>query len=380
MPSSHLHAFIDQFDGVEPVTLDPAEVLSDLVELPDPRAKRGVRHSFAHLLVIMVCSVVAGAKTLVEMAEWAADTARSELQVHGIGAPHATTLARVFERLDAATLELLVSDWAQKINSPVAIAVDGKEMRGAKNGKGSRVHLLSALDQDSHAVLAQVSVSEKTNEITAFPVLLDHFMDLKGVVVTADALHTQTGHAHYLAQRGAHYVFTVKGNQPTLLEQLEQNPWKEVPDEDRVRTFANGRVIFRTTKCAKLSPGIRFPHAEQAIQIIRKSRKQGQKTWHIETVYAVTSLPTQLASPARIGALIRGHWSIENSLHWRRDVVWQEDKSQIRTANSPQVMAILRNIAITLLKRAGYKNIAKATRTLRNHPAHALKIVGFNSN
>lgn len=380
MPSSHLHAFVDQFDGVEPVRLDPSEVLSALVELPDPRAKRGVRHSFAHLLVIMVCSVVAGAKTLVEMAEWAADTARTELQAHGIGTPHATTLARVFERLDAAAMELLLSDWAQKVDSPAAIAVDGKEVRGAKNGEGTRVHLMSALNQDSHAVLAQVSVSDKTNEITAFPVLLDHFMDLKGVVVTADALHTQTGHARYLAQRGAHYVFTVKANQPTLLDQLEQSPWIEVPNGDRIRTRANGRVMIRTIKCATLSPGIRFPHAEQAIQIIRKSRKQGHKTWHTETVYAVTSLPTHLASPPQLAAVIRGHWSIENALHWRRDVVWQEDKSQIRTANSPHVMAILRNIAITLLKRAGYKNIAKATRKLRNHPDQALKIVGLNSN
>lgn len=380
MPPSHLHAFIDQFDGVEPVKLDPAEVLSGLVELPDPQAKRGVRHSFAHLLVIMVCSVVAGAKTLVEMAEWAADTARTELQAHGIGTPHATTLARVFERLDAAAMELLLPDWAQKVDSPAAIAVDGKEVRGANNGKVSRVHLLSALNQEIHAVLAQVSVNEKTNEITAFPVLLDHFMDLKGVVVTADALHTQTGHARYLAQLGAHYVFTVKANQLTLFDQLEQSPWREVPDGDRIRTRANGRVIIRTTKCAMLSPGIRFPHAEQAIQIIRESRKQGHKTWHTETVYAVTSLPTHQASPAHLTALIRGHWSIENALHWRRDVVWQEDKSQIRTANSLHIMASLRNIAITLLKRAGYKNIAKATRQLRNHPDQALKIAGFNSN
>ncbi|PQZ87720.1 hypothetical protein CQ018_17395 [Arthrobacter sp. MYb227] len=177
----------------------------------------------------------------------------------------------------------------------------------------------------------------------------------QGIVVTADSLHTQTGHARYLAQRGAHYVFTVKANQPTLLAQLEQNPWEKVPDGDRVRTVANGKVIFRAIKCATRNPWIRFLHAEQAIQIIRKSRKQDLKTWHTETIYAVTSLPTHLASPAQLAALIRGHWSIENSLYWRRDVVWQEDKSQVLTANSPHMMSILRNIAITLLKRAGCK-------------------------
>ena len=379
MPSSHLHAFIDQFDGLDPVNIDPREVLAALAGLPDPRAKRGIRHSFAHLLVIMVCSVVAGAKTLVEMAEWAADTARTELAAHGIGAPHATTLARVLERLDAPAMDLMVSDWVQKIGNPVAIAVDGKEMRGAKNGKGTRVHLLAAINQDTHAVLAQVSVAEKTNEITAFPVLMDHFMDLKDVVVTADALHTQKGHALYLHGRGAHYICTVKGNQPTLLEQLEQSPWEMVPVGNRTRTTANGRTIIRTVKCATLSPGIRFPHAEQAIQITRKSRPFGATLWHTEIVYAVTSLPTHQASPAQLGAWVRGHWGIENGLHWRRDVVWQEDKSQIRTGSSPHVMAILRNIAITMLKRAGHRNIAKATRRLRNHPDQALKIVGFSS-
>lgn len=379
MPSSHLHAFIDQFNGVQPVILNPDEVLAALVDLPDPRARRGVRHHFAHLLVIMVCSVVAGAKTMVEMAEWASDTARTELASHGIGTPHATTLARVFERLDAATMDLLVSDWAQALGKPTAIAVDGKELRGAKNGKGTRVHLMAAINQDTGAVLAQVSVSEKTNEITAFPTLMDHFKDLSGVVVTADALHTQTGHARYLFGRGAHYIFTVKANQPSLLNQLMDSPWDQVPAGNRSRVKANGRTMIRTIKCATLSPGISFPHAQQAIEITRKSQVAGSKTWHIETVYAVTSLPTHQASPGQLGGWVRGHWSIENSLHWRRDVVWDEDRSQVRTGNSPWVMAILRNIAITLLKRQGNKNIAKATRRLKNHPLQALEIVGISS-
>lgn len=161
MPSSHLHAFIDQFVRLDPVNIDPHEILAALAGLPDPRDKSGVRHSFAHLLVIMVCSVVAWAKTLVELAEWAADTARTELAAHGIGTPHATTLACVLERLDAPAVDLMVSDWAQKIGNPVEIAVDGKEMCGAKNGNGTRIRLLAAINQDTNAVLAQVSVAEE---------------------------------------------------------------------------------------------------------------------------------------------------------------------------------------------------------------------------
>lgn len=379
MQSSHLQAFVDQFSVPEPVVLDPSSVLAALAQLPDPRARRGVRHQFAHLVLIMVCSVLAGAKSLVEMAEWAADTARTELAACGIGTPHATTLARVLERLDSDAFDLLAGDWAQGLGRPVAIAVDGKEMRGAKNGKGSRVHLLAAIDQDTHAVLGQVAVGEKSNEIPQFPVLMDHFPSLSGVVVTADAMHTQTGHSRYLAERGAHYIFTVKANQPTLLEQLSTVPWGRVPDGDKSSAKANGRQIIRTIKCATLSPGIRFPHALQAMRITRKSRPIGTKKWHLETVYAVTSLPTYQASPGQLAGWVRGHWGIENGLHWRRDVLFQEDKHQARNGQTPRTLAILRNIAITLLKNRGHRNLAKATRHLRNHPNKVLEMIGFGS-
>ncbi|MGP5254619.1 ISAs1 family transposase [Glutamicibacter ardleyensis] len=379
MPSSHLQAFIDEFSGEEPVTVDPGQVLAMLHQLPDPRARRGVRHRFAHLLVIMLCSVLAGSKTLVEMAEWATDTARQQLEPWGIGTPHATTLARIFQRQDADRLDELASLWAQADIAPIAIAVDGKEVRGAKNGGQPRVHLLSGIDQDSGAVLAQVSVSHKTNEITCFSTLMDRIENLSGVVVTADALHTQVCHANYLNERGAYFILTVKGNQPTHLAKLEAIPWKRVPVRDKTTGTANGREIIRIVKCATLAEGIGFPHAVQAVQITRKSRTVGTKKWFIETVHAVTSIPTHKGTPAQIGAWVRGHWSIENGLHWRRDVTWNEDKSQVRTGHAPRVMATLRNIAITILKQLGHNNVAKATRKIRNYPEQALELIGFNA-
>ena len=135
MPSSHLASFIDEFATTGSVEIDPGKVLAALSGLKDSRKKRGVRHRFAHLLVIMVCSVVAGASTLVEMAEWATDTARDQLAALGIGAPHATTLARVFQRLDADALDRLAGAWAQGMTDVAAIAIDGKEVRGAKNAR-----------------------------------------------------------------------------------------------------------------------------------------------------------------------------------------------------------------------------------------------------
>lgn len=339
MPSSHLASFIDEFATTGPLEIDPGKVLAALSGLTDPRKKRGVRHRFAHLLVIMVCSVLAGATTLVEMAEWATDTARDQLAALGIGAPHATTLARVLQRLDADSLDRLAGLWAQGMTDVVAIAIDGKEIRGAKNGGGTRVHLLAGIDHATGAVLVQENVSEKHNEITYFKPLLEGIKDLKDVVVSADALHTQREHAEYLHSREAHYVLTVKANQPKLHDHLGSLPWKHVRAGHKTRESANGREIERTVKCVSLAEGINFPHAAQAAQITRKSRPLGTRKWSTETVYIVTSLTPAQGKPELIGALIRGHWGIENGLHYRRDVTWREDGSQVRRGNAPRIMA-----------------------------------------
>lgn len=127
MSSSHLHAFIDQCEGFAPSSCQLQPLLRALADLSDPRAKRGIRHPLAHILVIMICAVIAGALTLVEIAEWANDTAFQQLAGYGIRAPHATTIARVFQRLDTRTFEVLLSSWAQDQATGVSIAVDGKE-------------------------------------------------------------------------------------------------------------------------------------------------------------------------------------------------------------------------------------------------------------
>jgi len=379
MSSSHLALFINEFAVAGAVEVDPGKVLAALCSMPDPRKRRGVRHRFAHLLVIMVCSVLAGATSLVEMAEWAADTAREQLAALGIGAPHATTLGRVLERLDADMLDRLAGAWAQAVTTVTAVAIDGKEVRGAKNGGGRKVHLLSGIDQATGAVLVQQNVSEKHNEITYFKPLLDGVKDLTGVTVTADALHTQREHAHYLHGRGAHYVLTVKANQPKLHDQLRSLPWNRVRSGNKTLETANGREIERTIKCVSLVGGINFPHAAQAGQITRKSRPIGTRKWSVETVYVVTSLEPAAGKPDHIGALVRGHWAIENGLHWRRDVTYREDLSQIRKGNAPRVMASLRNIAISILRLHGEPNIAKATRGARNYPNRALHLAGLTT-
>lgn len=141
-------------------------------------------------------------------------------------------------------------------------------------------------------------------------------VDLTGAVVTADALHTQRDHADYLVvQRGADYLLTVKANQPTLFAQLKHLPWADVPVVAAERGRAHGRVAQRSIKVVTVSSGILFPHARQAIQITRKTRRPATNKWTTEIAYAVTSLTADQATAAELAGWVRGHWHIENRLH-----------------------------------------------------------------
>jgi predicted transposase YbfD/YdcC len=165
-----------------------------------------------------------------------------------------------------------------------------RPLRGSASGGEAGGHLLAALDHAHGAVLGQVEVGAKTNEIPMFPVLLDR-VDITGAVITADAMHAQRSHATYLAGRGAHCLFTVKRNQPGLFAQLASLPWRQVPAADDTRERGHGRDERRTLKLTAVAAGLAFPHAAQAIQITRRRKRPGKKRWSIETVYAVTSRP-----------------------------------------------------------------------------------------
>ena len=258
------------------------------------------------------------------------------------------------------------------------VAVDGKTLRGSGVADGPGRHLLAALEHARGVVLGQVDVEAKTNEIPMFATLLDR-IDLAGAVVTADAMHAQRGHAEYLAaQRGAHYLITVKRNQPTLHAQLTALPWHQVPVADDARERGHGRAGRRTVKVTAVAAGLAFPHAAQAIQIVRRRRPlSGKNTrkWSTETVYAITSLTAAQASPAELAAIVRGHWLIEDRLHWIRDVVYDEDRSQVRTGNGPRVMASLRNLAISILRLTGETNIAAALRHHARRPCRPIQTI-----
>jgi predicted transposase YbfD/YdcC len=196
-------------------------------------------------------------------------------------------------------------------------------------------------------------------------------------VVTADALQTQPDAAEFLVTgKQAPYLLVVKANQPTLLDRCAAMPWHGVPVGDRTRDQAHGRVELRTLKVVSVQ-GFGFPHAAQVLQVTRKTRDLHTNRWQTVTVDAITSLPFHLARPARLADLVRGHWAIE-ALHHVRDTTFAEDDSQVRTGAAPGVMAIVRNLVIGTLCRAGPVNVAAALRRHARDPRRPLATLGIS--
>jgi len=241
------------------------------------------------------------------------------------------------------------------------------------------VHLLAAMDHTTRGVLAQRQIRGAPEEVPAFKPLLAP-LDLDGVVVTADALQTHPEATEFLVtQKHAHYLFTVKANQPTLLERCARLAWHRVPVADRTRDRAHGRIEIRTLQAVSVRH-FGFPHASQVLQVTRKTRDLDAHPRRCKTVvvYAITSLPFEVARPARLADLLRAHWTIENGLHWVRDVTFAEDHSQVRTGAAPNAMAVLRNLAIGVLCRAGPVNVAAALRHHARNPHRPLATLGIS--
>jgi predicted transposase YbfD/YdcC len=399
-PSSPIPAALARLTHADPVQLqdpDGPHLLTYLAAVPDPRATRGRRHRLVAILAMAAAAVLAGARSIAAIAEWATDApqpvraalgARRDTPGH-FAVPAEATIRRTLARLDADALAAAVGAWLadrdrDRPRPPAsrqrAIAVDGKTLRGARGAgaDGRPVHLLAAMDHASRAVLTQRQVGGAPEEVPAFqPLLAD--LDLAGVVVTADALQTHRDAAEFLVtSKQAHYLFTVKANQPTLLERCAGLAWHRVPVLDRTRDRGHGRIELRTLKAVSVRH-FGFPHAAQVLEVTRKRRALADHPRRCETVtvYAITSLTNRQASPARLADLLRGHWAIE-ALHHIRDTTFAEDASQVRTGAAPQVIACLRNLAIGVLNQARPVNLAAALRRHSRDPHRPLAALGIS--
>jgi predicted transposase YbfD/YdcC len=351
-------------------------LLDLLAQVPDPRKRRGRRHALAGLLAVGIAAVVAGSRSFAAIGQWAADAGAGVLA--GLGAARGpaeeSTFRRAFAQVSPDVLDRVLGAWlhtrAVQAGGRLVIAIDGKTVRGAKDKDGKAPHLVAALAHGIGAVLGQAAVDAKSNEIPAVRELLKAFASLAGAVITIDALHTQSDTAQVITGQQADYVMTVKGNMPTLYKRLKKLPWAAVPAFSAVSTD-HGRRTRRTIKVALVPAWIEFAGAAQVAQLRRTVTRNGKKT--VEVVYLITS--DRNADPATLAAWVRGHWEIENRLHWVRDVTYQEDKSLVRTGNAPRVMASLRSLAISLLRIDGHANIAAANRHHARDPQRTLKLL-----
>ncbi|KDA40790.1 transposase, IS4 family [Frankia sp. BMG5.23] len=363
------------------------EIWERLATVPDPRSPRGRVYPLPCLLAVWLCALsAAGHDGACAVGQWVARASPAELARlrlpfdpftgrHRI--PDETTLRRLLARVDRDALAAaLLGDTAlvPADGSPAAVAVDGKTSRGAHRADGTQVHLLGVATHGTGLLAGQVEVDAKSNETAAFQPLLGA-LDLAGVTVTFDAMHTVRANLDWLVTvKNAHYVAVVKANQPLLRARLARLPWTDVPTVETRRDHGHGRDETRTLKVATVG-FLDFPHATQAVRIIRWRRVKGRKSSR-ETVYLITDHSAETASPALLAAHARRHWHVENKVHYVRDVSFGEDASTLRTGNIPANLATLRSAVINRLRRAGYRFIPPGRRD-HTTPTAALDLHGF---
>ena len=370
----------------------PQPLIEVFAEVPDFRRCRGKRHPLPAMLSLACCAMLCGYRSYSAIAEWGHNYGTRIAQALGFthNTPCAATLHTVFRHVDRDTLEAKLGAWAEQVvvslpTAPsageAAIALDGKTLRGSRKQGAPGVHLLSALSHRLGLTLAQQAVDDKTNEITQVETVLRQLV-LKDRVVTMDALLTQRHVAQTIVDAGGDYVMTVKENQPQLRADIELiftlPPVGDRQETARTVDIGHGRIEQRNITTSEALVGYSdWPGLAQVFELGRHVMDQKTGKERVEVVYGVTSLSPQRATPARLLELVRGQWQIENKSHWVRDVTFDEDRSQVRCGNIPQVMAALRNTAIGLLRWAGHTNIAAACRQLAAQPVQALALIGI---
>jgi predicted transposase YbfD/YdcC len=370
----------------------PRPLIDVFAMIPDCRQPRGTRPPFAAIFALACCAILCGARSDSAIAAWGRHDGVQRVQALGCthAPPCAATLPPIFRHVNRDEVEAHLSAWADQVveslppgpeTPEIAIALDGKTLRGSNRQGAPGLHLFSALAHHGGVTLAQQAVDHKTNESTAVELLVQCLV-LEGRIGTLDALLTPRHVAQTIVDKGGDYGMIVKEHQPQLRAAIEL-VFTLPPGGDRQATaqtvdLGHGRIAQRhlTTRAALVgySAG---PGLAQVFALGRHVRFPKTGKERVEVVYGVTRLHSERATPERLLALVRGQWQMENKSHWVRDGTFDEDRSQVRCGNMPQVMAALRHTAIGLLRYAGYANIAAAGRRLAAPPLQAWALIGI---
>ena len=330
--------------------------------LEDPRCGNAALHDFHELLMIALCCVLCGGQGAVDMALFAEAKEpflRSFLSLAN-GLPSHDTFSRLFRNLDPDqfrdAFQRFMAQFSEQLEGVVAI--DGKVLRRSfdrASGK-SPLHMVSAWGSEQRLVLAQIATDAKSNEITAVPKLL-RMLALQGTIVTADALNCQRAIAEQIVAQKGDYALALKGNQGTLyddvvllLDDPELKASTAAPAVEADRGRIETRAATVSTEIDWLQKQHRWPGLKAIGKVVRR-RETADKTT-TETAYYLLS---RVLSPERLNQVVRLHWGIENSLHWRLDVVMNEDQDRTRMGHGPHNLAVLRHMAINAMQKEGSK-------------------------
>lgn len=359
----------------------PASVFDHFTQLTDPRVNRGANHCLYEMVVVALTSAICGANSWTDVERFGnakLDWFKKFLILeHGI--PSHDTFGRVFASLDTEEFLNCLQSWTSSLQQDMrgqAVAIDGKVLRHSfDNATGtSALHVVNAWASGLRICLGQVTVPQSTSEVHAVPKLLE-FLELKGAVVTLDALHCRKNTVSTIRDQGADYVLTVKRNQRNLFDEIEQFFSNASDAKVRVRSHittetSHGREERREYHVARAPKSIRENwEGLESVGMVHRNRKETTTgKVHRETRYFISSLPPRVR---RLSAYLRGHWSVETTLHWCLDVTFGEDASRIRKGNGQEIASIFRRLALSILKQD----------TTQNENVRGKRLIaGWNSN
>jgi predicted transposase YbfD/YdcC len=378
----------------DPFIFDVDSLFYYLDCLTDHRDPRGVRYPLAVVLVFVILAKLAGEDDPEGIAHWV--SLRKELLIEALQlkretTPHPTTYTRILGQ--AVSVEELQESFSQFLLSTVEgglsveMPIDGKSLRGTiPPGKTQGVHLLAAFLPAEGIVLCQVEVESKENEIVAAPRVLKS-VDLQGKIVTGDAMFAQRELSQIVVERGGEYVWTVKDNQSSLRADIEAGFEIEEGhtalkvlknDFERAETIekGHGRIEQRRLVTTRMmNQYLGWPHLGQVFKIEREVEEITTGKRRSEVSYGITSLTREEASAERLMEIVRGHWGIENGLHYRKDKTLREDGCRLRRGEAAQVMSVINNLIIGLVLRQGRRNLAEARRRYSAYPLEALNLI-----
>lgn len=372
-------AKLDALTPCDGYVFEVDSVIAMLMELDDTRKARGKVYALGMILWLMLLAKLSGADSQRAMAQWL-DERKVELatllNLSKVRMPCRTTLRRIVTWVvSVEQLEKRFGEYLQQLattGSTVILSLDGKTLRGSVDLAHPRgMHLLAAYLPEEGLVLLQMEVERKENEIPVAKRLLKH-LDLRGKIVTGDALLTQRQLCLQIVDGGGEYVFKVKDNQHQLYDDIRRLFTDVPPQPDFVAVQSvegtHGRIDKRVLIVSSmLQTYSDWPHLAQVFQVVRRVTNPHTGETSEETSYGVTSLRRTEVSPARLLQIVRAHWGIENGLHYRRDVTMHEDQSRVRLQRAPQVMAALNNFVLSLLAWLGYSNVPQARRHFEAH-------------